>query len=507
MESIQGLIFSFINKKKRNPKSLLKIKEAVFNIVNEHNVLFKAMDDKGNYIPYMQIKNGDIIEFGYNVQEIQILFNMVFGIDLFQNKLAKELFNYIKGKILFVSKEIVFSKFIHRTADQLYISCGNNHLVTFNESGSLIKVINGYDDVYFDKNYSLPEWTPTNSNTITIFSNMDAFNIKVAVPDGPYIYTEEMQKYVLKTWIIGTLLKIKPMPILLFFGNKSSGKTLTSKAIMKLLMGDSSNVSIFPDNKRGLMTCITENFVYTMDNLDSKTPTWFADTLTIASTGGQLSERLLFSDYSSYSKSILASIIITSRNANFAKREDIKDRLIPIFFEDRSDYTLSEEVLLKFIILNRDSILSELCHDAKSFIDTHDSIKFTEQYRFTTFGQLLTHLIPSNSNFNISQLIKSIVASQFNSLSDMDPLIQYILEFDFNKLATKVIEGTPVEIISILESNTSYVNTLKPRVFSRKIKENLDVFKMNGWDVTFYKFGHTTKFRFIPNNTIVSEPN
>ena len=499
MDSIQKLIFSFLNKRKKNPKALIKIKETIFNILYKGNHVFKVINEKEKYVPYIHLPSGEVVQFDSSYQEIQSLFNVTFGVDFFQNKFSKELFNYIKDKILLSDRIIILNKFTCIYDTRLYISCGDKHMVTIDEHDNLIKVKNGYNNIYFDGDYTLPEWDPSNCNSV--YSCTESFNINVLVPDGPYIYTGDIQKYVLRTWIIGTLLKIKPLPILLFYGNKSSGKTLTSKAIIKLFMGDRSNVSIFPDNKRSLMACITENFVYAIDNLDSKPPSWFPDTMTLAATGGELGERILFSDSKTHKKQIVSSMIITTRNANFAKREDIKDRVLPIFFEDRADYSIPEESLIKFIIDNRGNILSELAHEAQSFLNNTDNIKFTEKYRFTRFGELLQHLIPTRSTLDISTIIKAIVNSQLQSLTDLDPLIQAIVEFDFSKIEHNYIEGTPTEIIKLLESNTAYSNKLKPRVFARKLKENIDVLEMNGWAISFSKFGHTTKFKLVPNLT------
>jgi hypothetical protein len=105
----------------------------------------------------------------------------------------------------------------------------------------------------------------------------------------------------------------------------------------------------------------------------------------------------------------------------------------------------------------------------------------------------------SMNNFDLNQIINCIISAQFNSLTDIDPLIQSIFDLDFKKLGISQLEGTPLEIIKILETNTSYINTLKPRVFARKLKENSEVFQINNWILRSEKFGHSTKFFIHPN--------
>lgn len=493
IEDIRPLIFSFINKKKRNPKSLYKIKEEIFNILYNNKNLFKVINEKEEIIPYIQLDTGDVVKLDPSVPEIQSLFTVTFGIDIMQNKFAKEIFNYIYSKTLLCDKEMILEKFTCVKDNKLYISCGKQHFVTI-QNGNPVKLKNGFNNIYFDSNYILPEWNVDMLFEEDIFESMKAFDISVYVPDSYHLYTKAMQKHVLKCWIIGSMLKIKPFPILLFYGNKSSGKTLTSKALMKLFMGNKSNVSIFPDNKRSLLSCITEHFLYTIDNLDSKTPTWFPDTLTLVSTGGELTERALFSNSSTYRKEIVSSMIITTRNGNFAKREDIKDRLLVVFFENRDSYNISENELLSEILNNRNSLLTYFLIKCQDYLTNSTTLRFEENYRFTDAGRILCYFNLSNNSFSSEQLIKSVKLSQMDSITDMDPLIQSILEFNFETYGKNFIEGTPVEIIKILEDNTSYINTYKPRVVSRKIKENIDFFKLNNWNITFSKFGNTTKF-------------
>ena len=499
MSEIQKIIFSFINKKKRNPKSLFKIKNKIFDILNENNKLFRVLNEKEEFIPYIQLENNEIYILNTSISEIESLFTIDFGVDIFQNKFAKELFNHIKSKTASVSPTRVLYKYSTIQNNKLYMSCGKNYMITMVDD-VISKKPNGYDSIYFDSNYVYPEWdVEKNIFPESLFEKISAFNIDPMIPDGIHVYTKEMQRFLLEVWLISVLLRVKPMPILLFYGNKSSGKTLTSKCIMKLFNGKSGNVSIFPDNKRSLMSCITEHSIYTIDNLDSKVQPWFNDTLTLASTGGELSERALFSNSTTYRKEIVSSIIITSRNANFAKREDIKDRVLPIFFNDRIDYSISEEDLIKQVLDNRNLILTHLFTQAQKFINHIDIIQFNEKYRFTTFGKLIKYMMKPSHNFNLNLLINCIISAQFNSLTDIDPLIQSIFDLDFKKLGISQLEGTPLEIIKILETNTSYVNTFKPRVFARKLKENSEVFQINNWILRSDKFGHSTKFFIHPN--------
>lgn len=503
LSDLKDVIYEFINKKKKTEKSTFKMKEKVSKILLQNNKVFKTKDDKDELVPYIILDDNSISEFDAVNNEIKSLFSCTFGIDLYQNKFARELFNYIRGKICIEGDLKVLHKYTHVEDNILYSSCGRHNIITTdNSTMNLTKYKMGHNDIYFNPEYVLPEWNVVGSNSLfddeKIFDQIKAFNITPYMPDGLNIFTTEMQIYALKQWIISAFIKIKPFPILLFYGNKSSGKTLTSKAIMKLFMGDNKNVSISPDNKRSLMSCITEHFIYTIDNLDSKVAPWFNDTLTLASTGGEISERALFTNSKVYRKDIISSVIITSRNPSFAKREDIKDRILPIFLDDRTDYSYSEDSLLKEILNNRDAILSELFKEAQLFL-THlkssSNKKFEHKYRFTSFGKLLEFNLPNtpNINFTVKELITSITSAQFNSLTDIDPIIQHILEFDYSEI--KCIEHTPKEIIDLLK-----LENIKPRVLSRKLKENSDIFVFNGWNVKSEKFGHSTKYFIYPPN-------
>ena len=502
MEELRDKIFSFLNKKRKTPNSILKIKNKVFNYLSEQKKLFKVINEKDEEIPYITLNSGESVILDGCIPEVQSLFACDLGIDIQQSKFAKEILNYIKFKTINESPLKHLEKFSVVKNSKLYVSCGKKYIVTTVDN-KIKKVLNGFEDVYFDSNFCFSEWEPDFYEEVNAFPTLfdvKAFDINTSIPDGVNVYTREMQLEVLTSWLIAAILKIKPLPILLFYGNKSSGKTLTSKAVMKLFMGETSNVSIFPDNKRSLLSCITSHAIYTIDNLDSKVPSWFHDTLTLVSTGGELSERALFSNAATFKKEIVSSVIITSRNGNFAQREDIKDRILPVFFESRSDYSISEDNLIDEVVQNRNRLMTMLFLEGKEFVSKIDSDNFKENYRFSKFGKLLKHRIEKNNYpFGIKELIKSIVNSQFESLTDIDPFIQMILQFDFKTNQINNLSGTPVELIKILESsNSNFINNLKPRVISRKIKENINVFELNNWVVNSEKYGNSTKFTFIP---------
>lgn len=507
MEELRKIIFSFLNKKKKSPKSLLKIKNIVYDYLDKTNNLFKIINEKDQEIPYIILESGEAVIIDGSVNEIQALFSCHLGIDIQQNKFAKELLNYIKHKTVISGEVKKLEKYSFIDEKNFYLSCGKKNMVTY-INGKLTKVKNGYNGVIFDSEYCLAEWEPDCVELCPLeyldpldnLNEYNSFKINTFIPDGSHVYKEEMQHSVLVDWVIAALMKIKPLPILLFNGTKSSGKTLTSKALMKLFMGDSSNVSIFPNDKRSLMSCITSHFIYTIDNLDSKTPPWFNDTLTLASTGGELSERALFSNSTTYKKEIVTSVIITSRNAYFAKRDDIKDRILPIFFENRTDYSIPEDQLLFDITKNRNKILTKLFLEIYRLIDEdfHNEV-FVEKYRFTKFGQLMQNRIKKlRRNYTINDLVKSVVNSQFNTLTDLDPLIQAIFEYDFKQFGKQSLSGTPLEIVKLLELTGKFSTNLKARVISRKIKENIDTFKINGWTVDTEKYGHSTRFHIYP---------
>ena len=115
------------------------------------------------------------------------------------------------------------------------------------------------------------------------------------------------------------------------------------------------------------------------------------------------------------------------------------------------------------------------------------------------FGQLMQNRIKKlRRNYTINDLVKSVVNSQFNTLTDLDPLIQAIFEYDFKQFGKQSLSGTPLEIVKLLELTGKFSTNLKARVISRKIKENIDTFKINGWNVDTEKYGHSTRFHIYP---------
>ena len=223
MEELRKIIFSFLNKKKKSPKSLLKIKNIVYDYLDKTNNLFKIINEKDQEIPYIILESGEAVIIDGSVNEIQALFSCHLGIDIQQNKFAKELLNYIKHKTVISGEVKKLEKYSFIDEKNFYLSCGKKNMVTY-INGKLTKVKNGYNGVIFDSEYCLAEWEPDCVELCPLeyldpldnLNEYNSFKINTFIPDGSHVYTEEMQHSVLVDWVIAALMKIKPLPILLF---------------------------------------------------------------------------------------------------------------------------------------------------------------------------------------------------------------------------------------------------------------------------------------------------
>jgi len=297
--------------------------------------------------------------------------------------------------------------------------------------------------------------------------------------------TPEEQSLIIKFWMLCLFFEsIMPTkPIVLFQGQKGSGKSMISKFIGKTLFGNSFNVTPLPNDEKDFVTIVTNCCYLVLDNVDTKVK-WLNDKLASCATGQKIFKRELYTT-NDMSKFIAKCFIaITSRTPQFL-RDDIVDRLLPIYCKriDEGKF-IAESILTKDVIEHRNEIMTFIIRksqDCLRLLELKQDETIHTSFRIADFA---TFCIKCAEVFSNREEIESI----FDKLSKNQ--LELAVEEDGLLHALKIMlsihgwenkEITPRHLFEWL-SDIASANNIKdfkyesPRAIGRRlsnIKENI----------------------------------
>jgi hypothetical protein len=243
----------------------------------------------------------------------------------------------------------------------LYVSSGSSRMIVARmQDGEpmLDEHPNGFDDILFAADGCFAPWTI--SKEPRVLESCAAFFPNLVAPTETPDYDAQIQHLLFEGWIYGLLAR-HTLPVLTSIGNKGCGKSVQTRALVKLLSGNAADVANQPQNQRDFFTAATSLPLYAIDNLDGKPDKWLPDALAAACTGVSQTDRQLFSNSNLFRKPVTACFAVTTRTATFAERPDIAERVLPLFYgplaeEERRD----DAELLREVAENRDALMTGL---------------------------------------------------------------------------------------------------------------------------------------------------
>lgn len=386
-----------------------------------------------------------------------------------------------RGRLVRVSRYSTWSD------GKLYVSCGRNHVVVAERMGlrvELRKVSNGEEGVLFAGRSVFPEWEPTEGLDP---ASVAAFRPAVEPPPEAKAYSQSTQTALLEAWLACVLAGCNA-PILLAFGGFGSGKSLTLEAAVRLFMGDSKSVSQAPNDERSFYSLVSAEPIYILDNLDSPPPAWMEDGLAQAATGGEFSTRRQYTNADVHRSRLRAKIGVTSRTAEFAKRKDIQDRLLPLFYRPMLPaHRRGKDELLAEVDENRDAILSQLIYNAALGL-TGPKGKAILPTRFQEFGRILSEVAGDEA----PSMLEALEVAQQLGVRDPDPLTRALLEFPED------LRGTAAQIIEELrDAGFKGLPTRGGKTVAGRIRECAQVLRLNGFSYREESVGRNTIFTII----------
>lgn len=147
-------------------------------------------------------------------------------------------------------------------------------------------------------------------------------------------------------------------PLAVFIGVKGSGKSSTCRITGKVLVGEKFDVSSVARNLRDLETHLTNSYLAVLDNADD-CGNKINDLLAVASTGGTIKRRELFTTNKMNSYVLRCWTMITTRTPKF-HRDDVADRTLPFRVERMNDGFIEENLLQSMVANNRDAMWAEM---------------------------------------------------------------------------------------------------------------------------------------------------
>ncbi len=221
-------------------------------------------------------------------------------------------------------------------------------------NGDEIKTeINGEGPVLF---YDFPTWKPYQPDPIDI-NYLDTISQIPFWKDRTDLYGWLFQVWI-QTLFFTELCPTRP--IMVFLGEKGSGKSMALRLLMKLLFGQFADISGVPEKPDALTVAAHYYHLYVMDNMDTLEP-WMRDKLARISTGATDEYRKLFTSKEMGIIRYRCWLAITARTPDTLRRDDLADRTIILPMKRIPDDQRGQELnFIEWIEKNRNGFWFEL---------------------------------------------------------------------------------------------------------------------------------------------------
>jgi len=248
--------------------------------------LKSELRSKGNFI---KTSDGRAYYFSKSMHKLYEILaeNETFDVMLYElaglNKADKDwsyILNDLRNYTLVSGKESSVWQFCRWQENKLYLSRFDGTMYVLDGKNAL-KKDNGTDGVLF---LDRPEWEPwtrkhrKGSFSLKDFSEQVNFDAASLASDG--LTTDEYRKLFIVCLLFMFFPELLPTkPLILFLGEKGSGKTSTIRRIGKLLFGGKFDVKTLGRNREDAFTVlVASHFLVALDNMDISMP-WLCDTV------------------------------------------------------------------------------------------------------------------------------------------------------------------------------------------------------------------------------------
>lgn len=274
--------------------------------------------------------------------------------------------------------------------------------------------------------YDFPSWQPyaaedCNFNYLDYLGKLPAWK---ADPD--------MFSHVYQVWIQTLFFseQCPTRPIMVFLGEKGSGKSMGLRLLMKLLFGVMGDISGIPTKPDDFKTAASHYHLYCLDNMDSLEP-WLRDILARVATGATDEYRKLYTNKEMGTIRYRCWLAVTARTPDTLRRDDLADRVIILPLKRIEDDARGRE--LEFMLWaqrNRNQfwghLLNQLNHVVAELragaIPVASPLRMAD---WEALGRIISSISPSKIDL-WEQLVEIIKSEQSNFLAEGEIVIEAI---------------------------------------------------------------------------------
>ncbi|MFZ5919305.1 MAG: bifunctional DNA primase/polymerase [Chloroflexota bacterium] len=140
---------------------------------------------------------------------------------------------------------------------------------------------------------------------------------------------DEAHGLAFRAWVLSSFFtELCPSrPLLVFLGEKGSGKSMALRVLLRLLFGPGAQVAGIPDRPDGFTAAAAASHLLVLDNLDQFTG-WLRDRLARIATGANDQYRKLYTSNEVGHVIYRCWLAFTARTPDTLKRDDLADRLL-----------------------------------------------------------------------------------------------------------------------------------------------------------------------------------
>jgi len=295
----------------------------------------------------------------------------------------------------------------------------------------------------------------------------------------------EEQKLLWQLWLYSLFFEsaLPTKPIVLFVGEKGSGKTSTLRWVLKWLFGQKVDVhSLAKQKEDAFIAIVTSSYVAAFDQVDGKIP-WLNDHLAALSTGTNIALRKLYTTNQKIVYQPKIFLMLASRTPQF-KRDDVVDRLL-LFRVDRMKKFKAERKLLQERLAVRNELWTEMLNDLNEIVLAlkQDNDSLVDNYRLADWTELAWKIAKLRGvDTEFLEIADKLESEKSAFLLENDPLclgLDLWLEDSANEGKELEIQGLFNELQRVCNSNNidwSYNNARSLAQRIARVKHNLGEF-------------------------------
>lgn len=285
--------------------------------------------------------------------------------------------------------------------------------------GSVVKEEGNGETVIFNDD---PLWTPYKP---AFDANGNALNWLCGdVPN----WDNPLSALAFRAWVLGAFCSelCPTRPLLTLVGEKGSGKSTLLRMVLRILFGPAAQVGGVPDKPDGFTALASSAHIIVLDNLD-EIVFWLRDKLARVSTGADDTYRKLYSNNEAGRIVYRCWVAITSRNPDTLKRDDLADRMLPLYLARIEDNTRQAETqldLLQESFRNQvwGDILTELNQAVASIragqMEVRSALRMAD---WELLGRIFAQTIGQGTEWK--KLVERLRGDQSEFLLEGDPLV------------------------------------------------------------------------------------